>query len=218
MTIKNIFFDFDGVVAESVSAKTDAFREMYLPYGKSIADEVVDYHINNGGVSRYEKFKYWEKKFFDKELSDLEVEKLANRFSELVLNKVVESEEVKGCKSFLENYHQKMNFWVITGTPTKEIRIIVAKRNLDKYFIELCGSPENKKYWTEYLIEKHNLNREETLFLGDATTDKDAAEYSKLKFALRLNEENKEIFKDFSGFRFNDFEELERSLIEKNMI
>ena len=35
MNIKNIFFDFDGVIAESVNAKTDAFEEMYLPYLKS---------------------------------------------------------------------------------------------------------------------------------------------------------------------------------------
>ncbi len=66
MAITNIFFDFDGVIAESVSAKTDAFKEMYLPYGEKIAEEVVDYHIKNGGVSRYEKFRHWEKKFFNK--------------------------------------------------------------------------------------------------------------------------------------------------------
>ena len=38
--IKNIFFDFDGVIAESVSAKTDAFKEMYMPYGEEIAAKV----------------------------------------------------------------------------------------------------------------------------------------------------------------------------------
>lgn len=218
MPIKNIFFDFDGVVAESVSAKTDAFKEMYLPYGEKIASEVVDYHINHGGVSRFEKFKYWEKKFFNKDLNELEVGQLANRFSELVLNKVIESDGVKGCVEFLEKYHKKLNFWVITGTPTTEIEIIVAKRNLNKYFIELCGSPEKKKYWTEHLIAKHNLKRKETLFLGDATTDQSAAQYSQLLFALRSNDENKNIFEDYRGMRFNDFEELEKALTEKKMI
>ena len=48
---KNIFFDFDGVIAESVRAKTDAFMEMYLPYGKEVAKQVLEFHINNGGVS-----------------------------------------------------------------------------------------------------------------------------------------------------------------------
>ena len=51
--IKAIFWDFDGVIADSVNVKTDAFYEMYLPYGKHIADKVRQYHLNNGGVSRY---------------------------------------------------------------------------------------------------------------------------------------------------------------------
>ena len=38
--IKNIFFDFDGVLAESVNIKTDAFYEMFLKYGKDIAEKV----------------------------------------------------------------------------------------------------------------------------------------------------------------------------------
>ena len=59
MKIKNIFFDFDGVIAESVNAKTEAFREMYIEHGTEIANKVVDYHINHGGVSRFEKFKYY---------------------------------------------------------------------------------------------------------------------------------------------------------------
>ena len=67
--IKNIFFDFDGVIAESVSAKTEAFREMYSQYGEGISNQVVDYHVNHGCISRFEKFKYWEKKFFNKDIS-----------------------------------------------------------------------------------------------------------------------------------------------------
>lgn len=216
--IKNIFFDFDGVIAESVSAKTDAFKEMYLPYGEKIANEVVDYHIHNGGVSRFEKFRYWEKNFFGKEITENEVNALANRFSELVLNKVVESAEVVGCRAFLEKYYQKLRFWVITGTPTEEIIEIASKKNLDKYFIQLCGSPQNKKYWTEHLIERHGLAREETLFLGDATTDQMAAEHSKLHFALRLNDENRNIFNSFDGLQFSNFIELENLLINKNML
>ena len=94
--IKNIFFDFDGVIAESVSAKTDAFREMYAPYGEEIANQVVEYHINHGGVSRFEKFKFWEKKFFNKDISEERVDELAKQFSNLVLNKVIVSDEVPG--------------------------------------------------------------------------------------------------------------------------
>ncbi len=212
MNIKNIFFDFDGVIAESVSAKTEAFEEMYLPYGKDIAAKVVDYHKLHGGVSRYEKFKYFHKEFLNEVISQGKVDELAIQFSNIVLDKVINSEEVLGANYFIEKYHTKFHFWVITGTPTKEIEVIAEKRKLTSFFIGLHGSPNNKRYWTENLIEKHKLNRDEIIFLGDATTDMDAANFSKTHFALRENDENKEIFKNYKGLRFKDFYQLEKIL------
>ena len=39
---KTLFiFDFDGVLAESVNIKTEAFRSMYTQYGEEIAERVV---------------------------------------------------------------------------------------------------------------------------------------------------------------------------------
>ena len=212
MNIKNIFFDFDGVIAESVSAKTDAFEEMYLPYGKDIAAKVVEYHKLHGGVSRYEKFKYFHKEFLNEIIDENKVNELANQFSNIVLDKVINSDEVSGAYYFIEKYHTKFRFWVITGTPTAEIELIAEKRKLTSFFIGLHGSPNNKRYWTENLIKKHNLKRDEIIFLGDATTDMDAADFSKTHFALRENEENKEIFKDYKGLKFNDFYQLEKIL------
>jgi len=212
MKIKNIFFDFDGVIAESVSAKTDAFEEMYLPYGKDIAAKVVEYHKLHGGVSRFEKFKYFHKEFLNDVIDKEKVNELAIQFSNIVLDKVINSDEVLGAYYFIKKYHTKFKFWIITGTPTTEIDLIAKKRKLTSFFIGIHGSPKNKRYWTEYLIEKHKLNRDEIIFLGDATTDMDAADYSKTHFALRENEENKEIFKDFIGHRFSDFYQLEKIL------
>jgi phosphoglycolate phosphatase-like HAD superfamily hydrolase len=212
MNIKNIFFDFDGVIAESVSAKTDAFEEMYLQYGKDIAAKVVEYHKLHGGVSRYEKFKYFHKEFLNEVIDQEKVDELAIQFSNIVLDKVINSDEVLGANYFIEKYHTKFHFWVITGTPTKEIEVIAEKRKLTSFFIGLHGSPNNKRYWTENLIEKHKLNRDEIIFLGDATTDMDAANFSKTHFALRENDENKEIFKNYKGLRFKDFYQLEKIL------
>jgi phosphoglycolate phosphatase-like HAD superfamily hydrolase len=212
MNIKNIFFDFDGVIAESVSAKTDAFEEMYLPYGKDIAAKVVEYHKLHGGVSRYEKFKYFHKEFLNKVINQEKVDELAIQFSNIVLDKVINSDEVLGANYFIKKYHTKFQFWVITGTPTIEIELIAKKRKLTSFFIGLHGSPNNKRYWTENLIKKYNLKRDQIIFLGDATTDMDAANFSKTHFALRENDENKEIFKDYKGIRFNDFYQLEKIL------
>ncbi|MBC30319.1 MAG: hypothetical protein CMH48_05695 [Muricauda sp.] len=218
MKISNIFFDFDGVIAESVNAKTEAFRKMYLKHGQEIADQVVKFHIENGGVSRYDKFRHWEKTFFDRNLSETEVNAMAKRFSDLVLDEVIAAKEVRGVKEFLEKYHSQYNFWIITGTPTQEIEIIVKKRNLSKYFKGVHGSPKNKKHWSEYLIKTERLDREKTLFIGDATTDMEAAEFSQLHFALRMHDENQNIFEDYRGLKFHDFFELEKELLNLEMI
>lgn len=210
--IKNIFFDFDGVIAESVSAKTEAFRELYLPYGKEVASKVVDHHIHHGGVSRFEKFKIYHNTFLGRDITEEQIQELAKEFSNLVLEKVINSEEVKGANEFIKKYSDTLNLWIITGTPTDEMKIIAKARNLDSYFIELYGSPKNKKHWTEFIIEKHDLKRDEIIFLGDATTDYDAAVFSKTHFALRVHEENLEVFKDYTGWRFNDFTELDTLL------
>lgn len=209
---RNIFFDFDGVIAESVDVKTEAFREMYLPYGEKIADKVVDHHIHNGGVSRYEKFKIYHKQFLNQDISQDQLNDLAQTFSKLVLEKVINANEVVGCSDFLDKYSTRLNFWIITGTPTVEIEQIVEKRGIEHHFKALCGSPKNKRYWTEYIIKENNLKRQETLFLGDATTDYDAADFSKIHFALREHHENMEVFKDFNGIRFKTFTELEKEI------
>mgnify|MGYP006077874289 FL=1 len=51
--IKAIIFDYDGVIAESVNVKTEAFAELYKPYGTDIVQKVIKHHEANGGVSRF---------------------------------------------------------------------------------------------------------------------------------------------------------------------
>lgn len=212
MNIQNIFFDFDGVIAESVHVKTQAFYKLYLPYGEEIADKVVEHHRANGGVSRFEKFRIYHERFLGKDIDEDKVEELAKQFSNLVMDGVVESPEVPGVGQFLEKYYETLDFWVITGTPTKEIKQIVSRRELNKYFIELCGSPTQKPEWANYLLEKYELDPNKTLFLGDSLSDYKGAKASGTHFALRDYEENEELFSDYTGLRFSDFKDLENKI------
>ena len=38
-TASVIFWDFDGVIKDSVSVKSDAFVQLFLPFGKQISKE-----------------------------------------------------------------------------------------------------------------------------------------------------------------------------------
>ena len=57
--MKRVFFDFDGVILDSVDVKTKAFGKMFEAYGSDVQKEVVQYHLENCGVSRFEKFRYY---------------------------------------------------------------------------------------------------------------------------------------------------------------
>jgi HAD superfamily hydrolase (TIGR01549 family) len=210
--IKNIFFDFDGVLAESVNVKTQAFRNLYLEFGDEVANKVVEHHLLNGGISRFEKIRTYHKDLLNTPLDEKGIMEWADKFSDLVLKGVIEAEEVLGSQIFLDNHSKDYNCWVITGTPTDEIKIILKARNWNSYFKEAYGSPEKKNHWTEYLIEKHNLKREETVFIGDASADYEAAQFSNLHFILRRTDENGEIFKDYVGHEMTNLTEFNKLL------
>ena len=50
-----IFWDFDGVVKDSLDIKSLSFENLFLPFGTEIASRVRIHHERNGGVSRFEK-------------------------------------------------------------------------------------------------------------------------------------------------------------------
>ena len=101
--IKSIIFDYDGVIAESVNVKTEAFAELYKPFGNNVVKRVINHHEANGGVSRYEKFKIYHKIFLKKHIDEFEIDMLAKKFSNLVLQKVIDSPYVKGVYDFISS-------------------------------------------------------------------------------------------------------------------
>lgn len=210
---KNIFYDFDGVLAESVNIKTDAFYKLYEPFGIGIAEKVVEHHLAHGGVSRFEKIKYYHKSFLSIDLSEEEIDKWASDFSRLVLNGVIHAKEINGVTYFLSKYKNHFKSWVISGTPTDELKVIVDKRKMSDYFVNVYGSPEKKDYWVKLIIDQYKLNKSECVFIGDATTDYEAAVANNIDFLLRVHDENEAYFKGVDVIKFSDFYELEKIML-----
>ena len=215
MKYKNIIFDFDGVLAESVHIKTQAFCKLYERYGKEIAEKVVAHHEENGGMSRFEKFPYYHKTFLNIDLNKNDVEKLSDNFSKLVIDAVVDADEVQGALWFLNKYKRVSKYWIVSATPTDEINEIVKRRGILEYFIKIYGSPNKKTGIVQKIINNNNLTLNETVFLGDAKSDFDAANKNDIDFILRLTAENKSLFKNENINRFIDFYELDKILNEE---
>ena len=55
---KIVFWDFDGVIKESLKVKEKTFLELFKNRKPSELKEISLYHRNNGGVSRVMKINY----------------------------------------------------------------------------------------------------------------------------------------------------------------
>lgn len=180
--IKAIIFDFDGVIADTVQVKTEAFAKLYEPYGNEVANKVVNHHLANGGMSRFEKFKIYHKKYLGIKLTKRKLSKLCGKFSNLVVHKVINAPYVSGAHAFIKNYFNKYSFFIVSATPQDEIETIVKLKELDSYFIKVLGSPAQKNDNINRIINEYELNISEVCYIGDSINDYNAAQSTCVKF------------------------------------
>lgn len=182
-----IIFDFDGVVAESGDIKTQAFAELYRPYGDAVVSEVVRYHTQNGGLSRYNKFRYFQQHLLNgPTLTQEEEKELDRRFSELVVEAVIAAEAVSGANELIRQQAERIPLFVASGTPEVELKVIVERRGLSPYFKQVRGAPKLKKTLIAEILSDHALNPETVLMIGDAMADYEGAAANGLAFLGRV--------------------------------
>lgn len=211
--IKAIFFDFDGVIVESNDIKTKAFVELFKNESREIRERIIDYHLNNGGVSRYKKIKFIYKHLLSRHLSNTDFNTLCNNFSTLVLEKVIKAKFVKGAEEFLKNYRSKYKYFLLSATPQEEMEKIVQKRHMSHFFKAIYGSPAKKSYAVRDILIRENLKPAQVLYIGDALSDYRAAKACAVNFIARIKK-NGFIFKDIDCLKIKDLTCL-RTIIER---
>jgi len=183
--INTVILDFDGVILESVSVKTEAFRALFS-FSPVHLDEIVEYHLSHGGVSRYDKFRYIYTKILNAELSEEQFHYLSDRFAELVLEGVLKSPYVDGALVFLEKYYQNLNLFVVSATPEDELKSIIWRRGLVHYFDGIFGAPRKKADCIEKILQLPGITSDSTIFVGDSSNDLEAAQKTGIRFIGRI--------------------------------
>lgn len=183
--IKAIIFDVDGVLIESADIKTRAFAQLFAEYPDKVG-EIVDYHDKNAGLSRYVKFRYFYEKILGQELSAQKEAELGERFSRIVLEQVLEAPLVPGTIDFLNRNKERYHFFIASGTPEDELKYIFDYRGLSHFFQEIHGSPEQKWEIMKDILVRFPFAKKETVFVGDAETDRTSAEKAGVLFIARI--------------------------------
>ena len=172
------------MILESAEIKTDAFLELFSEYG-ALLPAIREHHVNNMGVSRFIKFQWIYANLIHKPLRNEELKALGNRFSDIVLAKVLAAPFVPGALELLKHLQGQCLCFVASGTPQDELRAIVHKRGLAQYFNQVCGTPRTKAEIVRDMSSAYSLDQTRTWFIGDAQADWEAAQQTGLHFIAR---------------------------------
>ena len=172
MKFDAIFFDFDGVLVDSFHIKQEAFK-------KIMQDDSVD--ICKGGKSRYEKILFFYHMLHHTLPSEEVVKKITKDFSDLTKQKIIQA-ELKDVMNIVFKLYGKMDLFIISGTPTKELREIVEEKNIAKFFKGVYGSDKEKWEIILDIIKENKYSKDGVIFLGDEQNDKLNAQKAGIPF------------------------------------
>ncbi|CAN5542178.1 HAD family hydrolase [soil metagenome] len=177
-----VFFDFDGVIVDSVDIKTSAFVALYADCGPDITNAVRSHHLRNAGTSRYDKFRYYQRELLNAPHDEETIASLGKRFEKEVRQRVIEAAEIPGALAALAGLRERCPLFLASATPQDELRDIVAARRLDVYFSGVYGTPLRKREILASEIARHDFNPAQCFMLGDAMADHDAARANAVPF------------------------------------
>ncbi len=183
--IKVVALDFDGVVIESADIKTEAFRALYSDEPE-VARQVVEYHSEHEGVSRYIKFKHFEEEIAGRPYTAKSEARLDAEFSRLVRAGISECPFVPGAVHFLERFAPRLPLYVVSGTPDEELAEIVVEKGIATHFKGVMGSSQPKPVRVRQVLDAENIEPDELLFVGDAMSDWRAARETGAVFVGRV--------------------------------
>lgn len=181
--IEVVVWDFDGVIVESNYIREKGFREVLSSFPDQEVNQLLDFHNLNGGLSRYVKFRHFFEEIRGEEVSEEELQEYAQRFSTIMLELMTNPDIlIAETNRFIANNHTKYNFHIASGSDQRELRYLCEALNISHYFKTIEGSPTPKNEIVNRLLEKYQYEKSNTLLIGDAINDCDAASQNGIYF------------------------------------
>lgn len=206
-TPRVIFWDFDGVIKDSIEIKTCALEELFHPYGAEVAEQVRAHHKAHGGMSRFEKIPIYLK-WAGETATPERIQEYCQRFGQLVRQGVIDAPWVPGAEALLRNNSHGQMFVLVSATPQEEIEDILVTLDLRSCFAAVYGAPKSKRDAIHETLATRQLTSDRCLMIGDSRADWDAALANQVPFLLRRHATNGQVFQHYTGKSVEDFTAL----------
>lgn len=178
-----ILWDFDGVIMNSNHIRDLGFERVLEEFPQDQVDKLMDYHRENGGLSRFNKFRYFFEEIRGEEVSESAIELYAEKFSKIMLSLLIdESLLINETVQFIKKEYSNYAMHIVSGSAQVELRYICNELNLSKYFVSIHGSPTPKNDLVSQVIENNTYSIEDCVLIGDSINDYIAAEVNNIDF------------------------------------
>lgn len=202
-----IFWDFDGVIKESIEIKSQAFFQLFLPFGINVAKKIRQHHEENQGISRYEKFPIYFKWVGLSPDNDL-LEKYYSDFRRLVFQGVIDAPWVPGVERYLRTNKYRQKFVLVSATPQAELEELLDAHNIASCFTDVFGAPLQKGEAVLKIIHSEKINPTDCLLIGDSESDFRASQVAGIAFLLRRTNAYNRWLSEYTGPYIEDFTTL----------
>jgi len=181
--VKNILFDFDGVILDSMPIRDYGFKKIFEYFDDALVSQLLNYHNENGGLSRYVKIKYFYNEILDKEILEEEIDDYASNFSKIMKKELVNKKYlIVDTLEFFKNNFKKYNLHIVSGSDERELKYLCKKLEIDRYFQSINGSPTEKNKLVESVLLDNEYLTKETILIGDSINDYVASEVNGIDF------------------------------------
>ena len=182
-TYKTWFFDCDGVLLDSNRIKSEGMREVAAYFSPGMADDFVEYHRNNAGVSRFVKFNYFFSTMLERKEYQRDFEIALRIFADCCFDKMMTCDLAPRLVEWLKALPLDSKKYIISGGLQSELQEIFRHRKLDSYFDGIFGSPMTKEENLSYIDRSFSPNRP-ALFVGDSLYDYEVAKKFSFDFVF----------------------------------
>jgi phosphoglycolate phosphatase-like HAD superfamily hydrolase len=182
---KIIFWDFDGVLMDSNAIRDVGFERVLSNYPKQAVQDLLIYHRENGGLSRYVKFRYFFENILKKDVSESEIKELATNFSLIMRSQLLNPELlISDSMNFVKSqFDCGVRMHIVSGSDQEELRFICNELQIAKYFISIHGSPTPKTQLVKDLIDSNGYTKSRIVLIGDSVNDFEAATLNGIAFS-----------------------------------
>lgn len=178
-----ILWDFDGVIIDSMDVREKGFREVLSDYPEEQVERLLEYHHQNGGLSRYVKFRYFQEKILQQEADEEEVARMSEEFSEIMRKELAAKDKlIPEVMKFIKAKHNQFEMHIVSGSDGDELRFLASELQIAQYFKTIQGSPRPKISLVQDILEEYEYNLQDVCLVGDSINDYDAAKENGIEF------------------------------------